>query len=178
VYSISLSTADGRAAGVALVGNEGLIGMSELGADPESGETATVEIVDVDAQMMDVTVFQRETAPGGALHDVVHRYVQTFTASLMRSVACNALHSIEQRFARCLLEIRDRIGSNELPLTQGTLARILGVRRASITVAAGTLHRAGIIDHGHKQLVILDPVRLEGVACDCYAVIKEQFARW
>jgi CRP-like cAMP-binding protein len=175
VCSISATTADGRATGIALIGNEGLVGMSEFGADPESGETATVEIVDGSAQMMDLNVFRREMAAGSAFHDVVCRYANAFIASLMRSVVCNAVHSIGQRYARCLLEIKDRIGGTELPLTQGTLARMLGVRRASIAVASGELRRAEIIDHGH-HLVIHDPYRLEGVACDCYAVIKKHFA--
>jgi CRP-like cAMP-binding protein len=95
----------------------------------------------------------------------------------MQSVACNVLHSIEQRFARCLLEIRDRIGLDQCPLTQDTLSGLLGVRRASIAVAARALQRAGLIDRGHKRIVIRDPAGLEAAACECRLTIRRHFAR-
>jgi CRP-like cAMP-binding protein len=164
-------------AGVATVGNEGLIGMSAFGGDPESGMSAVVEIADGDAQVMDVKTFRREMERRAALHDLVHRYGQAFVESLMQSVVCNALHPVEKRYARYLLDIRDRLGRSEFPLTQGALANILGVRRASVTVAAGALHRAGLIDHAHKRIVIRDPAGLETAACECYGIIKGHFAR-
>lgn len=177
VCSLSTITADGETAGVAMIGNEGLIGMRAFGGDPESTESATVEIVNGDTQVMNMTVFRREMERPGVFCDLIHRYAEAFGGSLMQSVACNALHSIEQRYARCLLEIRDRIGHNEFSLTQDTLADLLGVRRASITVTAGELYRTGIIDHGHKHIVIRDQIRLEAAACKCYAVIRQHLAR-
>lgn len=177
VCSITTVTADGQMAGVAMIGNEGLIGMSAFGGDPESGETAVLEIAEGDAQVMDVKVFRREMERQAAFSDLIHRYAQAFTESLMRSVACNALHSVEKRCARCLLDIRDRVGRNEFPLTQDALAAMLGVRRASITLAAGALHRAGLIDHAHKRIIVRDPTGLEAAACECYAVVKRHFAR-
>lgn len=95
----------------------------------------------------------------------------------MRSVACNALHPVERRCARCLLDIRDRVGRNELPVTQDTLSEMLGVRRASITLAEGALHRTGLIDHAHKSIVVTDLTGLQAAACECYGVIKGHFAR-
>ncbi len=177
VCSITTVTADGQKAGVATVGNEGLIGMSAFGGDPESGETAVVEIAEGDAQVMDVKVFRREMERRAAFHDLIHRYAQAFAESLMQSVACNALHSVEKRCARCLLDFRDRVGRNEFPLTQDALAAMLGVRRASITLAAGALHRAGLIDRAHKNIVVRNPTGLEAAACECYAVVKGHFAR-
>jgi CRP-like cAMP-binding protein len=177
VCSISQVMADGQMAGVAVVGNEGLVGMGALGGDPESGQTAVVEIADGDAQVMDVKAFHREMARQTSFSHLVHRYAQAFVESLMQSVACNALHPIEKRCARYLLEIRDRVGGNEFPLTQDVLAMLLGVRRASVTLAAGTLHRAGLIDHAHRNIVIIDPAGLEHAACECYAIIKGHFAR-
>lgn len=177
VCSISYVTEDGRTAGVAVVGNEGLIGMAGFGGDPESGMTAVVEIAECDAQVMDVKVFRREMKRRTALNDLVHCYAQAFAENLMQSVVCNALHSVEQRCARCLLEIRDRIGRRELPLAQDTLADMLGVRRASITLAAGTLERARLIKRAHKRVVVSDPVGLEAMACECYVVVKQHFAR-
>ncbi len=160
-----------------MVGNEGLVGMAAFGGDPESGHTAVVEIADGDAQGMDVTVFRREMERQTTFSDLVHRYAQAFVESLMQSVACNALHPIEKRCARCLLDIRDRVGRDEFPLTQEVLASMLGVRRASVTLAAGTLQRAGLIDHAHKNIIIRDVAGLEHATCECYALIKGHFAR-
>jgi CRP-like cAMP-binding protein len=177
VCSIELATADGQVAAVALIGNEGCLGTSVVAGDPESGQTAVIDVVDGEAQVMTVTAFRREMERRTAFHDVIHHYEQAFVEGVMQSVACNALHPIEKRCARCLLELRDRIGRNEFPVTQELLARLLGVRRASVTLAAGALHRAGIIDTVHKSVIIREPAALEAVACECYALIKGHFAR-
>ena len=176
VCSITQVTADGQMAGVAIVGNEGCIGMFGFG-DPESGQMAVLEIADGDAQALDAKVFHREVDRDRVFKDVIHRYAQAFVEGLMGSVACNALHPVEKRCARCLLEVRDRIGRNEIPLTQEVLATMLGVRRASVTLAAGALHRAKLIDHAHKSITIRDPAGLEAATCECYATIKGHFAR-
>ena len=160
-----------------MVGNEGCIGMNAFGGDPESGQAAVIEIAEGDAQMMSAKFFQREMDRGTTFKDLIHRYAQAFVESLMQSVACNALHPIEKRYARCLLDIKDRVGRNEFPLTQDVLAKMLGVRRASVTLAAGALHRAGIIDNVHKGIIIRDPAGLEATACECYALVKAHFAR-
>jgi CRP-like cAMP-binding protein len=175
--SITQVMADGQVAGVTMVGSEGVVGMAAFGGDPESGQEAIVEIADGDAQAMDVKVFRREMELQTHFSDLVRRYAQAFVEGLMQSVACNALHPIEKRCARCLLEIRDRVQGNEFPLTQEVLATMLGVRRASVTLATGTLHRAGLVDHAHKHVVILDVQGLEYAACECYALIKGHFAR-
>jgi CRP-like cAMP-binding protein len=175
--SITQVMADGQMTGVAMVGNEGLVGMAAFGGDPESGQTAIVEIADGDAQAMNVTVFRREMDRQTHFSNLVHRYAQAFLEGLMQSVACNALHPIEKRCARTLLEIRDRVGGNEFPMTQDVLATMLGVRRASVTLVAGTLHRAGLVDHAHKSIIILDVAGLEHAACECYALIKGHFLR-
>ena len=177
VCSIAQVTADGQMAGVAIVGSEGCVGMPAFGGDPESGQTAVVELVEGDAQVMDARAFRRHMDSGPAFKDLIHRYAQAFVESLMQSVACNALHPIEKRYARCLLDIRDRVGRNEFPLTQDVLATMLGVRRASVTLAAGALHRAGIIDNIHKSIIIRNPAGLEATACECYALVRGHFAR-
>ncbi len=151
--------------------------MAAFGGDPESGQAAIVEIAAGDAQAMSVTVFRREMERQTHFSELVHRYAQAFVEGLMQSVACNALHSIEKRCARTLLEIRDRIGRDEFPMTQDVLATLLGVRRTSVTLAAGALHRAGLVDHAHKNIIILDVAGLEHAACECYTLIKGQFTR-
>jgi CRP-like cAMP-binding protein len=177
VCSITHVMADGQMAGVAIVGNEGLVGMAAFGGDPESGQAAVVEIAAGDAQAMGATVFRREMERQTHFSELVHRYAQAFVEGLMQSVACNALHSIEKRCARTLLEIRDRIGRDEFPMTQDVLAALLGVRRASVTLAAGALHRAGLVDHAHKNIIVLDVAGLEHTACECYTLIKGHFTR-
>ncbi len=89
-----------------------------------------------------------------------------------QTAACNACHSIEARCARWLLITRDRMHTDELELTQEFLARMLGVRRVGVTVAAGNLRAQGLIAYSRGRIVILDPERLPGSACDCYAVVK------
>ena len=90
-----------------------------------------------------------------------------------QTAACNAFHPIEARCARWLLMMRDRMQSDELELTQEFLARMLGVRRVGVTVAAGNLQRQGLISYSRGRIAILDPVGLAKSACDCYAVVKD-----
>jgi CRP-like cAMP-binding protein len=126
---------------------------------------------------MDVGSFRRELGRRGPFYDVVNRYAQAFVASLMQSVACNALHAIEKRCARWLLETHDRVGRDAFPATHELLATALGVRRASVTVAVTALHRAGLIDYGHKRIVIRNRRELEAASCECYSLVTGYFAR-
>jgi CRP-like cAMP-binding protein len=176
VCSITRATADGQMAGVAIVGNEGLIGMNELEANPEPGETAVVEIAYGDAQVMDANVFRREMERRSAFSKLVHSYSHAFVETLMQSIVCNALHPVEMRCARCLLEIRDRLGQNEFPLTQYALANLLGVRRATVTLCVGRLRRMGLVEQQHRRIAIRNPAGLEAAACECYNVNKGHFA--
>jgi CRP-like cAMP-binding protein len=177
VCSLTQVTADGQVAAVALVGNEGVIGLPEFGGDPESGITAVVDIADADTHVMDLDAFQAEMDRRAGLYDLIGRYTKAFVASLMQSVVCNALHPVDGRCARCLLELRDRVGREEVPLTQYALAGILGVRRATVTLSAAKLQKMGFVTNHQKLIVIRDPAGLESAACECYRVIKDHFAR-
>lgn len=159
------------------MGKEGFIGIGALfEGDLENGE-ALVEIADGDAQVMGVTVFRHEMERRGPLYELVCRYAHAFVASLAQSVACNALHPVEKRCAKWLLESHDRMGRDDFPLSQEVLANMLGVRRASVTLAAGTLHRMGLIDYSYKRIVIRNRIGLEAASCECYAAVKGYFAR-
>jgi CRP-like cAMP-binding protein len=94
---------------------------------------------------------------------------------LMQSVVCNALHTVEQRCARWLLDIRDRVNLTELPVTHHLLGDLLGVRRESITVSVGTLEREGLIERGRSRIRISDPAGLERASCECYEIVKGHF---
>ncbi len=99
-----------------------------------------------------------------------------FTQS-SQSAACNRLHTLEERLARWLLTVSDRMQSDCLPLTQEFISHMLGVRRSGVTIAAGTLQQAGMIRYSGGKIIIVERQRLESTACECYGVIKDAFAR-
>jgi CRP-like cAMP-binding protein len=177
VISIMHVTADGQMVEMTSVGNEGLVGINAcFGSGPQAGE-ALVQIPNGSAQVLDVNMFRREMDRRGAFAHVINRYGEAYLASLMQSVACNALHTVEERLARWLLLSHDRMSRQDFRMTQETLANILGVRRSTITLAFNALRRAGLIDHASKKVVIKNRAGLEAVACECYALVKARFAR-
>jgi CRP-like cAMP-binding protein len=177
VISIMHVMTDGQAVEMATVGNEGLVGISAcLGGGLQIAE-ALVQIPNGSAQVLELDVFEREMERRSAFRDVINRYGQAYLASLMQSIACNALHTVEERLARWLLLSHDRIGRRDFPMTQEALAGMLGVRRSTITLAFNALRRAGLIDHVSKKIVIKNRAGLEAAACECYATIKGHFAR-
>jgi CRP-like cAMP-binding protein len=177
VFSITQIMRNGRTLEVATVGSEGFIGINALFGGERWLAGALVRVPDQMARAMSVSAFEREMNRRGPFSNVVNRYAQGFLAFLMQSVACNALHSVEERCARWLLTTRDRVGRNELPMTQELLAVMLGVRRPSVTLAVSALQRAGLIEYGHKRLLILDRTGLEAASCECYRVVKKSFTR-
>jgi CRP-like cAMP-binding protein len=179
VCSITSTMEDGRMVEVATVGNEGMVGITAfLGDDFPPGEAMVqVPVPDGSAQTMTLKQFRTEVERRGPFYDLMRRYSQALMALIMQSVACNSLHSVEERCARWLLMTHDRAGADQFNLTQEFLAVMLGVRRSSVTVVAGTLHKAGLIDYGHKQITILDRKALEATSCECYRVVQAHFTR-
>jgi len=108
----------------------------------------------------------------------LHRYGQRLTMQAMQIAACNGLHEVEERLARWLLMSHELLGSNELPLTQDLLGQMLGTRRSSVSLAAGTLHKAGIITYRRGRVTVLDKVKLQHASCECYQLIKQHLASW
>jgi CRP-like cAMP-binding protein len=106
---------------------------------------------------------------------VLHRYTQMVIVQLSHHVACNLVHVVEQRAARCLLTIGDRMRGHQFPLTQDFLAQMLGVRRSTVSEVAGKLQTGGLITYRRGELEILDRERLEDTACECYRIIKDEF---
>ena len=104
----------------------------------------------------------------------LQRYVQVLAMQGTQVAACNRLHEVDERLARWLLMCQDRIGSNLVPLTQEFLAHMLGTRRASVTVAAGILQKAGLITYSRGHVNIVDRSRLESASCECYAIMQQQ----
>lgn len=166
---------DHLAVEVGVVGSEGMVGVSlALGAS-----TSSVQAIcqgSGTALRMDTSSFRRELLRNSALQSGIHRYIHMLMGQLTQTAACNAFHPIEARCARWLLMTRDRMQSDELELTQEFLARMLGVRRVGVTVAAGNLQRQGLIAYSRGRIAILDPERLAESACDCYAVVRDLYA--
>jgi CRP-like cAMP-binding protein len=112
---------------------------------------------------------------GGPLAHWLSRYVNAFLTHAGQLAACNAVHTLHQRCCRWLLMTHDRVQSDELPVTQKFLAQMLGVRRAGVTEVAGPLQDEGLIRYSRGRVVILDRHKLEGCACECYRIIREDY---
>jgi len=112
--------------------------------------------------------FRQEMDRRGVFYELLTRYAQALVGFMMQSTACNAVHSVEQRLARWLLMARDRMESDEFPLTQEFVAMMLGVSRPSVTIVAGTLQKAGLITYRRGRVNIIDRDKLEAAACECY----------
>jgi CRP-like cAMP-binding protein len=163
---------------IATVGNEGLVGLSlSWGIDTFNPKEFVQCQVPGDALVMDAETFASKVSQGGELTWLVHRYTQAFITQIGQQVACNGLHSIEERCARWMLLTHDRVGSDEFPLTQEFLAQMLGVRRPSVTLVAGILQQAGFIRFHRGRIRITDRRGLEGASCGCYGVLREVFDR-
>ena len=163
---------------IATIGNEGLVGLSvSWGIDTVNPREFVQCQVPGRALVMDAETFASKVAAGGELTWLVHRYTQAFVTQIGQQVACNGLHSIEERCARWMLLTHDRVGSDEFPLTQEFLAQMLGVRRPSVTVVAGILQQAGFIRFHRGRITITDRRGLENASCECYRVLREVFDR-
>ena len=115
-------------------------------------------------------------SPGDALFPLLLRYAQALQEQTAQSVACNRRHGIDERCARWLLMTHDRVGADRFALTQEFLAFMLGVRRASVTVAAGMLQEAGLIKYSRGRIEVRDRIGLEAASCECYVVIRRKYA--
>jgi CRP-like cAMP-binding protein len=165
---------DHLAVEVGVVGSEGMVGVPLALGIRTSAVRAVVQ-GSGNALRMEASSFQRELQRNASLQAGVHRYIHLLMCQVTQTAACNAFHTIEARCARWLLMTRDRMQSDEVELTHEYLARMLGVRRVGVTVAAGNLQRQGIIAYSRGHIAILDPARLEKVACECYGVVKARY---
>jgi CRP-like cAMP-binding protein len=169
---------DGASVEIATIGNEGLVGVTVAwGADTMNPkEFATVQVPGAVVTMA-ADAFREETRRRTPLASLVERYTQAFFTQISQQVACNGLHSVEQRCARWLLMTQDRVGTDEFPMTHEFLAQMLGVRRATVTVTAGVLQKAGFVEFTRGRVAIVDRQGLEQAACECYGVTREIFDR-
>ena len=178
VCSITNMMEDGGVVEVATVGKEGFVGIGAVLGDGVATGEAFVQVAgDGAAYAMSADAFHREMERGGPFHDAVTKYSQAFVGLIMQSVACNGLHSAEERCCRWLLMTHDRIERDEFPLTHEFLAIMLGVRRPTVTLVLAELQRAGIVSHVRGLVRIVDRKALEGASCECYRTVKGLFSR-
>ena len=175
ICSLVMPLDDGSIVEMAMVGCEGVVGTSAALNGNTAQETALVQVPADDCFRMTMIQFRHEMARRRAFEDLVTRYGQATLAFIMQSVACNAMHPVEQRLSRWLLMARDRLNSNRFPLTQELMAALLGISRPTVSLVAGTLRKAGLIEYCDGSLTILNRPRLEDASCECYGVVVAAF---
>ncbi|MEH2364938.1 Crp/Fnr family transcriptional regulator [Nostoc sp.] len=176
VVSIVTTMEDGSTAEVGIVSNEGMVGIPIILGDNTTTTTAFVQISGA-AMQINADVLRAEFNRGGAIQTLLLCYVQAVYSELAQGAACNRLHTLEERLARWLLTVSDRLESEDFPLTHEFISQMLGVRRSGVTVAASTLSRAGMITYQRGHISILNREDLEATSCECYQVIQKEFAR-
>jgi CRP-like cAMP-binding protein len=158
------------------VGNEGMVGILVfLGGRRTPGEAFCH--VPGDLLRMRAARFQEEIRRSSALRTVMLRYTQAFIQQIAQHAACSRLHSIVERCASWLLMTHDRMRADEFALTQEVLAQMLGVRRASVTIAAGMLQHSGLIRYTRGRITLVDQNKLERASCGCYRIVREEYKR-
>jgi CRP-like cAMP-binding protein len=169
-------TESGASAESSGVGNEGVVGISLFMGGDTTPSSAVVQ-TGGQAYRLDRWVLQREFNRAGALQKLLLRYTQALMTQMAQSAVCNRHHTVEQQLCRWLLLTMDRLPSRELVMTQELVASMLGVRRESVTEAAGHLQNAGYIRYRRGHISVLERHGLEAHACECYAVVKKELSR-
>ncbi|MDQ3809257.1 MAG: Crp/Fnr family transcriptional regulator [Chloroflexota bacterium] len=177
LISLTVTMRDGRTAETGLVGRLGVVGINAFMGGRETTQTEYVIQTDGEAVWVPAAPLRKEFNRNQVLRDVLLRYTQAVIAQASQNAACNGLHKLEQRFARWLLEVRDRIGSDDLWLTHELISDMLGVRRAGIGALSGKFEERGLIVQGRGRTQIIDAQELEAAACECYGVMREEYDR-
>jgi CRP-like cAMP-binding protein len=176
VNSIIATDHEGGEVEVGTIGNEGIVGLPLfLGAPSTPGRAFTQ--IGGDTLRMDAGHFLEFANSMASLRQRLQLYTQGFLVQVSQSVACNRLHSADQRLARWLLSCADRVGKERFPLTQEFMAQMLGVRRATVSEAASDLQDRGLIRYSRGTIEIPDPEGLEEAACACYRIVRDEFDR-
>jgi len=176
IVSLLYVMEDGASAEIAVVGNEGVVGVS-LFMGGESTTSRAVVQSDGHAYRLKAQLLKDEFFRAGPMQRLLLRYTQALLTQMAQTAVCNRHHSLDQQFCRWLLLSLDRLSSNELIMTQELIANMLGVRREGVTEAAGNVQRAGLITYNRGRITVLDRPGLEARACECYAVVKKEFDR-
>jgi CRP-like cAMP-binding protein len=176
IVSLLNIMADGRSAEIAVVGNEGLVGVSLFMGGETTPSRAVVQNAG-HAYRWSGRLLKEEFALGGSMQQLLLRYTLALLAQMAQRVVCNQHHSLDQQLCRWLLLSLDRTTGTQLVVTQELIASMLGVRREGVTEAAGQLQTAGFIKYSRGRITVLDRSGLEARTCECYALVKSEFER-
>ena len=176
VGSLVNTMANGDAAEVGTIGNEGMVGLPLILGDTRAPTEVYVQVPGAGLRMTAAS-FSRELAHSETMRKVMLHYTHAFFNQVAQSAACNQLHSLRQRCCRWLLMTHDRMQADEFLLTQEFLAMMLGVQRTGVTAAAGALQRSGIITYKRGNVTVIDRAGLERQSCECYGISRMEFDR-
>lgn len=168
---------DGKTVEVGLMGKGGFAGLPVVDGFRTTPNRAVAQ-AEGTAYRMEADTLRQLLPQCPVLNRELHRFGQRLAMQAMQIAACNRLHEVDERLARWLWMSHDLLCSNELPLTQELLGQMLGTRRSSVSLAAGMLHRAGVITYTRGNVTVLDKAKLQTAACDCYSAIQHQLKSW
>jgi CRP-like cAMP-binding protein len=176
IISILHLTEDGGSAETAVVGREGLVSIaSYLGGRSTIGR-AMVQLAGMSVRIP-ATVVAQDFERGRDVRRVLLRYTQALLTQMAQTAVCNRHHEVSQQFARWILATLDRVQTPEIRMTHQLIADMLGVRREGVTEAASKLKNAGVIEYSRGRIRVLDRAGLEAAACECYAIVRDEYAR-
>jgi CRP-like cAMP-binding protein len=176
IVSLLYVMEDGASAEIAIVGNEGIVGVSLFMGGETTPSRAVVQSAGHAYRLKGQTL-KEEFYRAGPMQRLLLRYTQALLTQMAQTAVCNRHHSLDQQLCRWLLLSLDRLRSNELIMTQELIANMLGVRREGVTEAAGNLQRAGLIEYSRGRITVLDRPGLEARSCECYGVVRKEFER-
>ena len=176
IVSLLYVLEDGASAEIAVVGNDGAIGVALFMGGETTTNRAIVQSAGSAYRLTGSRLKQEFERHGEMLH-ILLRYTQALITQMAQTAVCNRHHSVDQQLCRWLLLSLDRLSSNQLVMTQELIANMLGVRREGVTEAAGKLQKLGVIDYRRGRITVLDRPRLEQLSCECYAVVKKETDR-
>ena len=176
IVSLLYVMQDGSSAEIAVVGNEGAVGIALFMGGESTPSRAVVQSAGFGYRLKGSRL-KREFERGGPLQYLLLRYTQALITQMAQTAVCNRHHSVEQQLCRWLLLSLDRLPSNVLTMTQELIANMLGVRREGVTEAAGKLQAEGLIQYTRGKITVLNRARLEARVCECYGVVKRESDR-
>ncbi|MBS1208139.1 MAG: Crp/Fnr family transcriptional regulator [Proteobacteria bacterium] len=176
IVSLLYVMEDGSSAEIAVVGNEGVVGISLFMGGDTTPSRAVVQSAG-HAYRVKAQLLKDEFHRAGPMQRLLLRYTQALLTQMAQTAVCNRHHSLDQQLCRWLLLSLDRLCSSDLVMTQELIANMLGVRREGVTEAAGNLQRAGLIEYHRGRITVLDRPGLEARTCECYGVVKKEFDR-
>jgi len=176
IVSLLYVMENGASAEIAVVGNEGLVGISLFMGGESTPSRAVVQSAGQGLRLQAQLMKDEFNRAGPVLH-LMLRFTQALITKMSQTAVCNRHHSLDQQLCRWLLLSLDRLPTNELVMTQELIANMLGVRREGVTEAALKLQGAGLISYSRGHIVVLDRPGLENRTCECYAVVKREYER-